>query len=172
MKLLGIDVGYRNLAMVLVDYTEGKIEREFSERIDITEYRCTHQCDLGHTSHVVDYIDHVFQNYKNVFDLADKVVIERQPPGGLVAVEALVYSKFRNKAVLVSPNSMHLFFQINHLDYDNRKLEVVKLADVKGRGRLHDIADAYLLTKFYIETTIKPKEARDRPVVDLDMFIY
>jgi hypothetical protein len=172
MKLLGIDVGYRNLALVLVDYSQGEITREFCERIDITEYCCDHTCELEHTSHIVDYIDHVIQRHRGVFDRADTILIERQPPGGLVAVESLLYSKFRKKSILISPNSMHVFLQINHLDYDNRKLEVVKLAGMSGKGRLHDMADAYLMTKFYIDTVLKPIENRNRPMADLDLFKY
>jgi len=49
---------------------------------------------------------------------------------------------------------------------------VVKLAGMSGKGRLHDMADAYLMAKFYIDTVLKPIENRNRPIADLDLFKY
>jgi hypothetical protein len=37
-------------------------------------------------------------------------LIEKQPPAGLVAVEQLLMMSYRDKAVLVYPNSMHAHF--------------------------------------------------------------
>jgi hypothetical protein len=46
------------------------------------------------------------------FEMADFILIERQPPMGLTAVEQLIFSRWRDKAILVHPRSMHKYFNI------------------------------------------------------------
>jgi len=173
MLILGVDVGYRNLGLCTLRFDEETGETAIANRArrDITEYACGDPaCPLGHTIHVADCVAHLLLD--PVFHEADVVCIERQPPGGLCAVEALIYSSLRSKAILISPNAMHRHFQINHLDYEERKLAVLKISEITGIGRLHDIADAYCLAKFYSDKILKPKFRRDRAAIELEAFRY
>lgn len=173
MRVVGVDVGYRNLGLAEYTYTgNGEGHLSFKKRIDISEYACRPNCRLHHSSHSADYISHFIANYSDLFESAEAVVIERQPPGGLQAVEALLYSALRGKAVLVNPISLHKHFQYDHLDYEERKEEAVRIAGLSGPGRLHDIADAVLLARYYVDRVVRPIERRNMPVEDLDRFKY
>ncbi len=58
---------------------------------------------------------------------------------------------FRNKIKLISPNRMHKHFGINHLDYEERKVETTEIADLHlhhlhgfaGQVRKHEIGRAF-----------------------------
>jgi len=173
MRVVGVDIGIVNMGLsVLRVDEEGHVEVEFMKRVDITEYVCEPACLLHHTPHVVDRMNHFLATYSQIFEGADVVAIERQPPGGIVHVESLIYERYRHKAVLVSPNQLHRHFMIDHLDYDGRKDEVVKITGLSGEGRLHDVADSILIARFHIESNIIPKIMAQRPVADLDAFRY
>ena len=107
-------------------------------------------------------MEHIFQYYENLFPGVDKILIERQPPMGLVAIEQLIYAKFRDKCELIAPNSMHKFFNIGKYDYSIRKEKVEKIAkryiiepalvaDLDAFGRQHDISDAICLGIFWLD---------------------
>jgi hypothetical protein len=87
------------------------------------------------------------EDHQSIFDSADKILIERQPPGGFQNIEILLHYMFRDKVILVSPVSMHVHFGMRHLDYDQRKERTVSIAEKYIDGdipyeRKHDIADA------------------------------
>ncbi len=98
MKILAIDIGLIHLAMVAVNLQKNHLEREeviieneiyFCELIDISKLisDCNKsKCDLYHDKIICDYMTHLFKKYKSLFDDADKILIERQPPFGFVAV--------------------------------------------------------------------------------------
>lgn len=174
MFYIGIDIGYTNLAIVLIETDECLkiIDVPTIRRIDIAH--CTHDrvplcdCKLHHSNHVVDKISHVFQEYSDIFEKADVIVVERQPPCGMTHIESLLLFKFREKTVLVSPNSVHKYFRMSS-DYDERKKQVVSMGrefvmesgDRRGepidpcrlllyRNRLHDIFDALLIVRYHL----------------------
>jgi hypothetical protein len=59
--------------------------------------------ELYHDKIICDYMTHLFKKFKSVFDSVDQILIERQPPTGLVAVEELIMREYRNKSKLISP---------------------------------------------------------------------
>ncbi len=97
-----------------------------------------------------------------MFDACAHVLIERQPLVGHTDVEQILFFMFRHKAVLVSPNAMHRFFNISKYSYDSRKYKTVMLADqflpvqdfpeYHCLERKHDVADALCLLLFWIHT--------------------
>ena len=169
--LLSIDIGIVHLGMALLTYD--KKTYKFRETvgidlIDITTFphppevdRC--QCKLHHTKTFTDWMEHIFQYYETIFTGVDKILIERQPPMGLVAIEQLIYTKYRNKCELIAPNSMHKFFHIGKFDYLIRKEKVEKIAksyiidpdivtELDAFERQHDISDAICLGIFWLDT--------------------
>jgi len=170
--ILSIDIGFLNMGIVLVD---DELNVKFKKRVNISEYTCQKECLIGHASHVVDYVNHLFVNYRSVFEQADIVLLERQPPGGLQCVEALLFNHFRDRAILISPNAVHAYLQINHLNYEERKKASEKIANMVGRyesERVHDLADAFCMAKYYVETTVVPKRRASEEALDLDAFRY
>lgn len=165
--VLGVDVGVNNLGLSLA-----KIDDEYNfmdinqiELINITQY--THNnvscddCLLNHTKTFSDWMNHVFQEYDYFFENATYIVIERQPIFGFVVVEQLIYNKWRNKSFLVSPNSMHKYFNIGHYSYEERKDKVesivlryitnpIILSNFNRYKRKHDVADSICILIFWL----------------------
>ena len=169
MLVASIDVGIVNLAVAFVeldDATFQLVRIESVENVDTT--RMVHHavlfsaCTLGHTKTATDRVMHFIQERQALFARCDKVLIERQPLQGHTDVEQVLFLAFRDKAELVSPNSMHKLLQINHLTYEWRKVKTVEFADsmldpaqfpeYHRMERRHDIADALCLLIFWAYT--------------------
>jgi hypothetical protein len=159
-RVLSFDVGIINLAYVkcVVDVEQWTVIKvEDARVIDLT--RLPHlrvpedQCQLPHSRDIYDRMSHFFQEFDPTFVDVDRVVIERQPLGGLCHVEQLLFGHFRSRAFLVLPNCMHKFFNIRHLDYEGRKQRTAAIAapalahlpEWQNRERVHDLADAWCL---------------------------
>lgn len=161
MYILSIDIGIIHLGLSLTslhnDYSLNEIM--WIDMIDITTYKhvygpCYEECKLHHTRTISDWMEHVIQENRIFFEDADVILVERQPPGTFVAIEQLIFSKFRNKTVLISPRNVHSYLNITTLSYDERKKYVTSIAlshlseilhDHLKKScyeRLHDIADS------------------------------
>ncbi len=171
MKYIGVDIGIIHFSMVGAEVND--LERKtvieydeiyFCELINITELidECPVGCKLHHEKTICDYMMHLFQKYRQIFDEADEILIERQPLQGLVSVQDLILREYRDKSKLVSPNSMHKYFGIGDYNYDHRKILVEKRANDYLSGfkqfcfneRKHDMADAFCIMYYYL-TVIK-----------------
>jgi hypothetical protein len=175
--VLSLDIGIKNLGLSVTllndDYTI--MEIIWIDLIDIQIFahnvKSEKECKLNHTKTFCDWMNHVFQENMIIFERADIILIERQPPMGLVGIEQLIFSRWRKKSVLISPNSMHKFFHIGHYDYEQRKEQTNKisykyiennsnLCDKFGSyKRSHDIADSICMMLFWISR--KQKEFQD-----------
>lgn len=170
MRIVSFDVGINNLAYAVVDCSEDfELEEVVAcDNVDIKffEHRVVswRECQLEHGNSATDRVNHFLQEHPE-FEQCQTVLIERQPIHGITSVEQLLYSHFRSKAFLVSPNAMHKHFRINHLDYDGRKVRTVEIAgDLLRRfdhfevmQRKHDIADAVCLLMFWLSCQVKPR---------------
>ena len=176
MKITSIDIGIQHLGITVCEVDDdmtGLVLRE-AKLINIQDFNCNRlKCKLHHDRCFADWMAHVFQNYSELFD-TDKILIERQPPVGLVAIEQLIFSTFRNKSILISPRSVHCFFKCGKgFDYDARKKHMIKITKKMMKGfttphhwdRTHDIADALAQTMFFVERErkkVEHQEKRDR----------
>lgn len=167
--VLCIDIGVLHLGLAAITYNKETYklgEIVGVDLLDITEfhhppYITYDNCKLNHTKTFADWMEHIFLTYKVVFDNANKIVIERQPPCGFVAIEQLIFSKYRHKTELISPNSVHKYLDINRFDYEKRKKKVVDFAlrhiqnskikdEFLSFERKHDMADAISMGYFWI----------------------
>jgi hypothetical protein len=163
--VLCIDVGVINLGMALL--VSDPITYAFQrvggvDLVNITEH--LHEkdchCTMKHTRTFTDWMEHLFEYYKILFDNVDRILVERQPPCGFVAVEQLIYSRYRNKCELISPNSVHKYHRIGGFDYDGRKEKVVEIAlkhlkspqteELLQFERKHDMGDAICMGLFWL----------------------
>lgn len=168
--VLSIDIGVLHLGMSvgLVSESFELLEIAWVDMVDITKY--THQrklnsktCDLYHSRSVADWMTHLFAECEDLFESVDFILIERQPPMGLVAVEQIIYYQWRDKCHLVSPNSMHKYFNIGKLDYEKRKDMTMKIAtefycwheraiaNYNLYSRKHDISDSICLMLYWLQ---------------------
>lgn len=151
MKVLGIDIGYHNIGLVLADCNKEKINVLYIQKVNLASYKTKKTPELS------DMIDSFITDYSNIFCQAEQVLIERQPPGGIASVEVLLHYIFRDKAVLISPVSMHKHFNIGHLDYEQRKGRTELIAQkylndfeyYNKLSRKHDIADALCMIIYH-----------------------
>jgi hypothetical protein len=171
MDLVSLDVGLKHLAyicMVLVQHQFIWTIQTVKEIVllDITQFDCDRgTCILHHDKCVTDYLRHVFQSKAEFID-ADTILVEQQPPQGLIVVQEIIRNEFRHKVELVSPRSVHAYFGISKRfkgvhAYERRKEWSTKFAVLtlkRGWGitldayeRKHDIADAWCQAWFYIQ---------------------
>jgi len=155
MKVLAIDIGYHNMGLVLAESATGpRIEVEYVKKVSLEDYKYLRSNDM------VDLVPLFVEDHQDIFDAADKILIERQPPGGFTNIEILLHYMFRDKVSLISPVSMHTHFGMRHLDYDQRKERTVSIAEKYIVGeipyeRKHDIADALCMIVYYnFRTTV------------------
>lgn len=164
MKWLGVDIGIINLALVLVDVNieKNSLQVICIDKIDIT---CINhkkvpisECKLYHNNTAYDQLQHVFQDYSSWFEEAEQIFIERQPIGGLVHIEQLIFGQYRDKSTLVHPTSMHKWMNIHTLSYDQRKEKTMQMAEPFMMGtsiwdsneRKHDMADALCILLYQL----------------------
>lgn len=123
-------------------------------------------CTLHHSNGFFDRLSHLKQEFGYLFDESEKILIERQPPGFGVTIEQILMSFWRDKTVLVSPNSMHAYFHLSD-DYDMRKIQTVELATPhlknfqawqENPDRLHDISDAFCILLFGLHQEQKKRQ--------------
>ena len=159
-SILSIDIGIDHLGLSLshIDNEYNFREVVWIKLINIQNFECEENCPLQHEKTITDWISHVVLKYKDVFTVADKILIERQPPLGLIAVEQVLFYICRDKAELVHPISVHSFFGMGHLDYNGRKELSVRLTKnvlkkfqdiLKKYDREHDITDSVLIAIFW-----------------------
>ena len=163
MIIIGIDVGYHNMALVVTETDQDfNVTVRSAHLVDITKIPhrrvCARDCKIPHTNEVADMMAHFIQEYGYLLDQADTILVERQPPTGLTQIETLLLYLYRDKTLLVSPNAMHSHFGINHFEYDRRKLCTVQIADryladleaYSTETRRHDLADAVCFVLFHV----------------------
>ena len=166
--VLSIDIGVLHLgiSVTTLDKEYNIIEIIFIDLINITDYIHNFgpdkkKCQLHHTKTFTDWMNHTYQENMDFFYMADYILVERQPPMGFVVVEQLIFSRWREKTILISPNSMHKFFIIGDYDYDKRKVYTEKIAlmylkdpelvtQLGFYDRAHDITDSICIMLYWI----------------------
>lgn len=175
MFVLAIDVGIINLALVVARVRGATWQLEevvHAELVDTTQM--THRvvdgdaCTLGHTKTHTDRLMHVLQERPWV-QRCEVVLIERQPFQGHTDVQEVLFLLLRDRAVLISPNSMHKHFGIRTLAYEWRKVRTVELAApylppsrfpaYALMERQHDVADAVCMVVFWV--AVQHREAAE-----------
>lgn len=178
VSILGVDVGICNLAFVrcLCHYNPPRYPVDLSQpvpqphmytlirieailKVDLTQiphHRVSRtNCTLHHTRSACDQLDHMMQEYPDMFQHIHRIFIERQPLGGMQHIEQLLMSRWRDKACLVHPLTVHKYFQLTKESYDKRKQQVVDITlpylspmedyHTLYKERQHDIGDALLM---------------------------
>lgn len=164
MIYLSIDVGLTHLALVRAHVQDFQLQSILELRLvnlnALPHDKVTRsQCTLHHSNDVFDKIEHFLQEHGDLFHDVDCVLIERQPLGGLVHVEQLLFGRFRRVARLVSPNALHKWMGIHHLEYEQRKEATTRYAQPylgafpawQHSPRLHDMADALCILLYSLQ---------------------
>lgn len=164
MYIVSIDIGLLHLGLIgaFIDESNYKLKEinlcKLVDLKEITEFCAFKDCTLHHEKCFADYMFHFFKIYKEFLEKADVILLEQQPPMGLVCIQEIIRYQYRNKTELVSPHSMHAYFDIGHLNYDQRKEFVIKFAKKWLRNfkafqrniRKHDLGDALCILFTYL----------------------
>ena len=175
-SILSIDIGITHLGLSLsiVDSAFHLIRIEWVTMVDITEYKhehdlCNKECNIDHNSkNFADWIQHFFLDYETLFERCSFILVEKQPPAGLVVIEQLILFRWRTKTYLIHPRSMHSFFGIGISSisgedaYEERKRRTELIAQKHCEWhhraidsyskfeRKHDMADSICLLLFWL----------------------
>lgn len=175
MRIVGVDIGYINMGVVSAELDERcelKFYDAFRYNISLVKHDLipVQECTIPHTRETCDRVAHFIQENQDLFEGADCILIERQPPMGFKDIEALLMVKYRSKVKLISPNRMHKHFKMRHLDYEQRKHRVVEIASphlghihtFKSQERKHDIADAACMCLMHAHTMKDEQRRKER----------
>ncbi len=160
MHVISIDIGLYHLGFIQAYVENKKTVVTQCELIDIkslSEYCNDSNCELHHERCISDYVSHLFKTHYTSFEKANRILVEQQPPTGFISIQELIRNKYRNKVSVINPRKMHTFFDIGHLNYEQRKEFTVSYAtralkhfqSFQELERKHDMADAYCLLRYY-----------------------
>ena len=167
--LVAIDVGIHHMGIVYAHCVLNELIIDNFDCVNITQFPCkrslqNQDCPFQHTHTLTDYLDHFFLQYHHWFQSADVLLVERQPIMGQVAVEQLIYSRYRDKVLLVSPRSIHTFFRWQFQGsveerYAQRKIHSVQIGckhltqqqiqKLYQCIRQHDVTDAICICVYW-----------------------
>jgi hypothetical protein len=148
-RVLSIDIGFHNLGLVLASWPRKNepLEVEIAKKISLEDYKY-----IAPSNEIAHLVPLFVDAHKILFQSADVILIERQPPGGFTNIQTLLHYMFIEKVILVSPVSMHTHFGMSHLNYEQRKERVESIASryvTIEEERKHDIADALCMIVYY-----------------------
>lgn len=148
-RVLSIDIGFHNLGLVLASWPRKNepLEVEIAKKISLEDYKY-----IAPSNEIAHLVPLFVDAHKILFQSADVILIERQPPGGFTNIQTLLHYMFIDKVILVSPVSMHTHFGMGHLNYEQRKERVESIASryvTIEEERKHDIADALCMIVYY-----------------------
>ena len=162
MRAVGIDPGIVNLGYVVGRWVDGCLHVDTAGRVDLTARCRAPGCRRRRGRELYDRLQHLLchGDLGPALEEADAIVVERQPPGGLVSVSDFFLAHWRDKVHLVAPRAMHCWMQIGDLGYDGRKAAVEAAADafvaLPTRGRRHDVADALCILLYWLVNKWRP----------------
>lgn len=191
MNIVSIDIGIISLGLVACELEPSyRIKKAtYCKLVNLTKECTTTNCKLYHTNTITDRMMHFFQEHSDLLNNAYVILIERQiPTSGLCAIQELIFYTFRNKAILISPSSMHAHFSIGWLDYEKRKKATIDLAssflnfheEFVFNEKKDDLADAWCYIKFWSDVKakeyhiekIKEEWLKNQSFESLDQFRY
>ena len=86
MRILSIDIGWHNLGLALATCKSSTdVEIEYIKKINLDDYKYIY------SNEIVDLVPLFVDDHKFVFDSADVILIERQPPGGFGNIQTLIH---------------------------------------------------------------------------------
>lgn len=168
MIIVAIDPGIRNLGWSV--YDESREQFISFGRYDLLK----DQPKAMHTKYP-DLVYDFITASKDVFDLADAVVIEIQMVAKFKVIQTAFQCFFWPKSHLISPRSVRCHFKISTGNYaKNKKASVTKIPELDipaknkqwferfEKSKRDDVADAILLALYYSQKgkTIKSKKRK------------
>jgi hypothetical protein len=177
-QLIGIDIGYLNMGISFC---------QVDTSLNIDTFNVEHVAKINLRLLEGNGIHEEVDNFANKYILpkitpTTIVLIERQPPTGLTAIEYLLLHILKGYQVIrVAPNSLHKHFQIRLLSYERRKDYIENyvrkyfkseslIEKFDCMSRKHDVADSIIFCVFYCN--INKKHAKLNDYSSLEQFRF
>ena len=119
-NIVSVDIGYSNMALVQLDTDFINFSVNNIYKVNLKNF-CENQVHLA----MIKFID----KYSFVFDKANIILVERQPPQGLTNIQDILAFNYSQKVKLICPRSIHKYFMISKFDYDLRKKYTVNITN-------------------------------------------
>jgi hypothetical protein len=169
-RLCFVDVGINNLGIAIFS-RDARWREPSVESVDLVDLMALDRGLVPRyaaSNETCDRLARFFVSKRDELDACEAVFIERQPLCGFKAIEQGIFSRFRDKAVLLSPNALqaHFGLSLRHgYDRDARKVAVVRMAQIflkshatrraeecwRQLERKHDVADAIVMGMYVFE---------------------
>lgn len=156
MIAIAIDVGVCNFAMCVATIT-----LEETRVTHIYKYNLLNCSARRGGMAEIDGLREILDKHRLDFLRCDIVLVERQPPQGLLSIQSVLYDRFVGKVRLVMPQSMHRYYGLHGKSYDERKVSVEAIARTWLQGdclkaydklaRKHDVGDAVCFLVMYAD---------------------
>lgn len=164
VDFVSIDVGIKNMGIVWgnCDVRYKKIEFERFILLDLTKIIPKEKSGAQGYNHLIDKFVEAFgiDSRDNVFKNIDMIFVEYQPPQGQRIIQEFLVYFFKDKVIFTQPRTMHKFFRVDKLSYEDRKYEIERQSVYFMHmefykkwihlERRHDISDAICLVVYYI----------------------
>ena len=160
--LIAIDVGIKNLGLCVFDFTTAKFV--YWDNVSLVQNGRYLPCNN------VQYVRDFVERYKNYFEEASHVVVERQMRCNMRIVEAVVQSMFFEICVVVNARCVKAHYNLGMKNYRMNKQRAVQWADAfvkanddkafapgvanifKTVKKQDDLADSLLLVTYFLDT--------------------
>ena len=158
---IGIDVGIKNLGLCVFDFATAKFV--FWNNISL--------CPNGRyvPANNVAYVRECVARYRNFFEDAACVLVERQMRCNMRIVEAVLQTLFFDTCIIINPRSVKIHYGIGTKNYKLNKQRAVEWVTsfvqsnacafeagvttaFKDGRKKDDLADSLLLVTYYLDT--------------------
>ena len=168
MIIVAIDPGIKNLGWSVYDSSKNTFISfgRYNLLKDQPKEKHTKYADL-----VYDFIS----ASKDVFDMADAIVIEIQMAAKFKMIQTAFQCFFWGKSHLISPRSVRCYFKISTGNYNkNKKASVEKIPQLQisqtnkhwferfDKAKRDDVADAILIALYYYEKGLEVAEKKKK----------
>ena len=159
--VIAIDVGIKNLSFIVWDFSSAKCI--------CWENVCMVANGRYIPQYNVHYVHAFVEKYKQYFNEAFCILIERQIRCNMRIIEAILQTMFFSKTLVISAKCVKAHYNLSHKNYKANKAAAVEWAshfvrnnesvfanDVGGKfarsKKQDDLADSLLLLMYYLDT--------------------
>lgn len=159
--VIAIDVGIKNLGLCIFDFLSARV----------VVWECESLVPNGRylPSNNVSYVRSFVKRYKQYFDSAAVVLIERQIRCNMRIIEAILHSLYFDKCLVISARDIKVHYNLSMKNYRANKQKAVQwvtefisvnanafvdgaVSAFKAKNKQDDLADSLLLLMFYLDT--------------------
>lgn len=148
---VGVDAGSANMAICCIRKDQGK--QPYYWKLECLQKGKVTEEELAQKMHEFLQREHT----RMLFEAADVIVLEKQMQSRFKLVNNFIQATYFEKTRLLHPSKIAGKYKLPKLRKDKKKAAVAYVREraifpaQKGKKKLDDLADAYLLADYFIE---------------------